>query len=529
MTRLPDPPHADITRSRRILIHAASLGIIADLLLHDGPSGAAFPLWIALAAAALIALLWRDGRSLTREAAIWLGTAVVFASGLAFRDSPELNGLDFVITFGALAMAAVSIGSPRAGLLAARFRDTIWAAVALVRTGAAGFLPDLIRELFRTERRGRPGARSMPVIRSTLIAVSLIIVFGSLLRGADPIFASFVSLPDIDGAAVFAHVAIAVFYAWLVGGWARGALGAKLDAARAPDVLPVSLTQLDVTTALGTLNVLFGAFVIVQLSWFFGGEAFLQARTGLTASAYARQGFFEMLAVVMLVVPLLVSTRAVLLPGRALARRHTALSIPIVMLLGAILFSAAMRMKLYVHYYALTTDRFYPLVFMGWLAAVLAWLAVTVLRGRSRLFIAGVTISGLVVLAGLNLASPDAIVAQFNVNHVRETGADLDVSALTYLSADAAALATNATVATIAGTAERNQMRCDAATRLLDKWGPASRAAMRADRPAAWRSQNVSETHALRVVATHEPELREMRRTSCPAPKVVNAARPAAR
>ena len=64
---------------------------------------------------------------------------------------------------------------------------------------------------------------------------------------------------------------------------------------------------------------------------------FLHARTGLTAAAYARQGFFQMVWVVTLVVPVLVGTRAALRPGKALARRHTLLSLPVIVLLGAII------------------------------------------------------------------------------------------------------------------------------------------------------------------------------------------------
>ena len=101
-----------------------------------------------------------------------------------------------------------------------------------------------------------------------------------------------------------------------------------------------------------------------------------------------------MVWVVALVVPLLLATRAMLAPDPSLARRHTLMSLPIVALLGAIIVSAALRMRLYVHYYGLTTERLYTLVFMGWLAIVLALLATTVLRGRGRAFVGGSVISG---------------------------------------------------------------------------------------------------------------------------------------
>ena len=80
---------------------------------------------------------------------------------------------------------------------------------------------------------------------------------------------------------------------------------------------------------------LFAAFVVAQLGWFFGGEQFLRAATGLTAAQYARGGFFQMLWVVALVVPVLVVTRGALRAGHARSRAGTRCSpLPIVALLG---------------------------------------------------------------------------------------------------------------------------------------------------------------------------------------------------
>jgi hypothetical protein len=110
------------------------------------------------------------------------------------------------------------------------------------------------------------------------------------------------------------------------------------------------------------------------------------------------------------------ATRAALRASLALARRHTMLSVPVIGLLGAIIVSAVLRMRLYVHYYGMTTERFYPLVVMIWLAAVLVWLSLTVLRGWGRPFVAGTVASALATLAALNVADPDLIVARINLN-----------------------------------------------------------------------------------------------------------------
>ena len=45
-----------------------------------------------------------------------------------------------------------------------------------------------------------------PRCGSSLIVAALLLVFGSLLRSADPIFASLVSLPELDVETIASHV-----------------------------------------------------------------------------------------------------------------------------------------------------------------------------------------------------------------------------------------------------------------------------------------------------------------------------------
>jgi hypothetical protein len=235
-----------------------------------------------------------------------------------------------------------------------------------------------------------------------------------------------------------------------------------------------------------------------------------------------------MVWVVLLVVPLLVATRAALQPGRMLARRHTMLALPIIALLGAMIVSAVLRMRLYVRYFGLTTDRLYPVVFMGWLALVLLWLAITVLRGRGRPFVAGAVVSGAAVLAGLHLVSADLIVARTNIaraaNAPRGTGIVLDRAHLAGLSAEAAELATAAALAPLPSLgdpqarldAARN--RCHAATRLLERWGPGSYAVLRRENGYSWRSWNAGESRAIRVIGASAAALHSARRGGCARP-----------
>jgi hypothetical protein len=516
--------------ARALAIGAVTLGVVADSLFHDGPGGLGLAIWVALAAFTFAGVMWRAGRSVPREAAAWLAAAVLFAAALAWRDAEVLTLFNVLATAWCLAMAAIRLRAPRAALFAAHFRETLAAGFRLALDVAAGIVPVVFRDLARPERRAADRGRAVSIARAALLSAAVLLVFGSLLRAADPMFASFISLPDVDFGEAASHVGVVGFFAWLVAGWARSALLPQTER-RVPSY-GFSLRLLDVTAVLATLDVLFAAFVLAQLGWIFGGEAFLRARTGLTAAAFARQGFFQMAWAVALVIPVLVVSRGGLAAGAELRRRHTLLSLPAVGLLGAMIASALLRMKMYVHYYGLTTDRVYPIVAMVWLAFVLAWLASTVLRGRGRTFVAGAIISGLVTLGGLDAADPDLIVARVNVDRAATLApgstagpSALDLAHLASLRGGAVPIAArvvaNSATIPIAFDADAKAAaaaRCDAAQTLLRHWGPKSSERTRVERPAAWRYWNADEATSLTAVAANAPALQAVVQRFCPPP-----------
>lgn len=516
------------TIARSALVSAAVLGITADALMHDSPGGLGLSIWIALLALNAFVLFTRAGRSPSRETLAWLTAAVVFSLGQTFRNSEALFGFDFLATLLSLAMAAISVRDPRAALFAQRMRHTVLTAFDIGVNVAVGALPLAFRDAVLNESRKTAVGRIRGLLRPTIIALVALLVFGSLLRNADPIFASLISLPAFDFENVGSHVVMAGFFAWVVAGWARASLAENATQHRSTAPLPIQVDAADITAALGTLGVLFAAFIATQIGWMFGGEKFLQARTGLTAAAYARQGFFQMVWVVTLVVPIILGTRVALGPGRALARRHTMLSLPVVGLLGAIIVSALLRMKMYVHYYGLTTERLYPTVFMLWLATVVVWLAVTVLRDWGRPFIGGAVISGMAFLLGLNIADPDAIVARTNVARADRPGATsdqaLDLVHLASLRGGGTAIAADAVLRADVGSSLATTpnspaaQRCLASRLLLDRWDQKRPAYRRMKTTGGWRYWNHDDDAAFLAIAMRRGDLERFANEGCAPP-----------
>ena len=194
---------------------------------------------------------------------------------------------------------------------------------------------------------------------------------------------------------------------------------------------------LEVGTVLAVVDVLFLAFVLVQFRYLFGGADHVRAITGLSYAEYARRGFFELVTVAALSLPLLLVADWSLDQGDARrVRRFRQLAGLMLMLLSVVLASALFRMRLYTVEYGLTEQRFYPTAFMAWLVLVFGWFAATVLRGRRERFGIGALLAGWLILAGLNLVNPDAIIARVNLDRAMR-GRPLDAAYTARLSADA--------------------------------------------------------------------------------------------
>ncbi|HEX9165044.1 MAG TPA: DUF4173 domain-containing protein [Gemmatimonadales bacterium] len=503
--------------ARRALLGAALLGILADPLLRNAPWGLGLLVWMTVFAAMTIALVRRHRRPLPLESLVWLAVAVLFAAGLSWRDAEMLRFFDVLAMLGALVLLAMSLDAiPVPGLALARIRDLIRAAFGTGLEVATGVVPLVLRDAeLHTAFHPSGDGRLRRIGRALAIAAPILLVFTLLLTSADPVFGSFFAFLDVDLEVVLSHVVIAGFFAWVVAGWLRRALLARPDAAATSATpLPLTLGPTDVTVALGALNLLFAAFVIVQIGWLFGGEALVLRTTGLSYAEYARRGFFELTGVAALLLPLLLGAQA-LIPASDVRtlRLYRGLAALLVMLLGAILVSAGARMALYVRYYGISADRLYASAFMIWLAVVFVWLVLTVLRSRPRTFATGLVVSGFAVLFTLNVLNPDALVARANLarGEARADGtAGADPRYVASLGGDAVpALVAALTAPGNAGDPAVSGERCAAARILLDRW-----TGERAERIAqSWTQWNLARGRATQTVRAQEAGMRQL---ACP-------------
>jgi hypothetical protein len=495
--------------AKRILFDALFLGSLGDALLHDR-FALGLAIWMAAFALIFVHALRQRGERPSREQTAWLGTALFFAVVFAWRDSEALLFYDFMAMLAALAMLAATTNraSPVRSLLGQYCRSLFFVVRRAVATGALGVLQLLLDAgVEDLPRSWRSGSRRGRLLRAALLALPILMVFGLLFGAADPLFVSVLSLPKIDVGTAVSHLFVVAIVTWAVGGWLYGALADEQKRTIQPARFHLSLGALEITTILGGLVALFALFVGVQVGWLFGGEQLVRSTTGLGYADYARHGFLELVMVALLIIPVLLGTRAALNDDDSRAiQRHRLLTIPLLVLIAGVMASAVGRMALYVHYYGLSTDRLFALVFMGWLAIVLAWFSLTTLRGRTRDFAAGMVITGFMTIAAVNVANPDDLVVRVNVAR----GTPIDYSYLTgALRADAVPGIVRALsgppVAQNGSPARTDEVRerCRAVSQLMRRW-------VSSTRDMDWRSWNASRWRARRAIAARESELREV-------------------
>ena len=107
-------------------------------------------------------------------------------------------------------------------------------------------------------------------------------------------------------------------------------------------------------------------------------------------------------------------------------------------LLFVIMASAVQRLVLLTGElgYGLTTVRFYPMVFMTWLAVVFVWFTVTVLRNKRNYFAWGALWSAIVILGAMNLMNPEKFIIETNLRLMQQ-GRDFDAFYAGSMSDDA--------------------------------------------------------------------------------------------
>jgi Domain of unknown function (DUF4173) len=356
------------------------------------------------------------------ERALWL------AAALAFLAMGFLRAAEWI--FPLCVLASMACGS-----IAMAGGKTVRGLVfGVLGVGLAGLrsLPWVAKGF---SKRGPVGIR--PFI-SVGVALVLLLIFGSLLAGADKGFNDFLEglVPDLE---VGVYVRMA-FYGAVA---AFGALGACYLVAAPPEInedvesKPGSLRVKDYALPVGVLVVLFAGFVGTQLTVLFGGEKYVMETAGVTFAEYARSGFWQLLWVTILTLGVIAGVARFAV--KKTAREQLWLRIllgSLTVLTLVIVTSALSRMWFYQQAYGWTVLRLLVASCEVWLAVVYLMVIASGISLRANWLPKAIIGTGTAFFLAVLVMNPERTVADYNVTRFEATK-KIDTRYLSQLSEDA--------------------------------------------------------------------------------------------
>ncbi len=429
--------------SKRLWTTTILLGIAFDLLFWKKAPGISFAIFVALVLLSGMRVLAEDGIRPHKRALGLLLPIGFFAVMTFIRAEPLTTFLNVVLTLVFLSFFALTYLGGR--WFSYSISDYVAGQFRLLGSVLGGGL-SLNAEM--REKRKQNGEESeakkfVPILRGLLIALPVVAIFAGLLSSADLVFAErmnkFVELFRLENLPEYIFRGILVLMvAYALVGVLLYAAGKSRDEKLIGEEKPLMTPFLGFTEAsivLGSVLILFAAFVIVQFQYFFGGQVNINIE-GYTYAEYARRGFGELVAVAVFSLLLFLGLSSVTRRAAEMEKKvFSGLGITLVLLVLVMLVSAFKRLTLYETAYGFSRLRTYSHVFMIWLGILLITVVVLEIIRKQRVFAPAMALAIIGFVASLSLLNVDAFIVHQNMMR-SAGGAELDFAYLADLSDD---------------------------------------------------------------------------------------------
>lgn len=402
----------------RLILVALAVGLLAAILLPGNAIGLGM---LAVLTCGGAALWLASPRRSSRWS--WFTAALALPLGLTtvLRDDPTVTFFAVAVA-GVLAATACTDARSVAGMVAA---CAAWPASALRG------LPLLDRSIRVLARQGN----AWSILRTAVVSLVLLLVFGGLLASADAVLGSWASalVPDISDMVVFRVFTLVFFAGVVLAGLYLAINPPTVDGPRVAARIPTREWQVP----LGVVIAIFVVFLAAQAAALFGGHDYVMRTTGVTYAESARQGFGQLTVATALVLLLVAGVRALGRAGTDRARRSmTTMNAILCVLTLLVVASALRRMALYQEAFGYTTLRVSVDLFEVWLGLVVLAVLISLFTPSRRWLGRTVLVAGAVMAIFGTVSNTSAWVAEHNIERWEETG-KLDTFYLSSLPADA--------------------------------------------------------------------------------------------
>jgi hypothetical protein len=424
-----------------------ALGWLFDFLFWEQAPGINFAIFWTAGLIAAFYLLLSDGLRPHRSALILLPLFGFFAAVTFIRAEPMTTFLAYTFTMFALTILAVTYLGGR--WMQYSLSDYVAKFAALLGSMAARpvlFSVD-VRKTQAEAGVKPPRFNVMPIVRGIVIALPIVAIFASLLASADVVFGQrlddFIKLFKLEDLPeyIFRLIYILVIGYALAGVVLHASTSSKDEklVGEEKPLVPPFLGFTESTIVLGSVLVLFAAFVVVQFQYFFGGTTNINVE-GYTYAEYARRGFGELVTVAFFALMMLLTLSGVTKRETETQRRiYSGMGIGLVALLLVMLVSAYQRLGLYEAVYGFSRLRTYTHVFLIWIGLLLVATIVLEILRKERMFAFAMLVASFGFAVSLPILNVDAFIVRQNIQREinGQAAEDLDSQYFIELSDDA--------------------------------------------------------------------------------------------
>lgn len=246
-----------------------------------------------------------------------------------------------------------------------------------------------------------------------IIAIPLLFIMTLLLSSADAVFAQmferiFEAIRMWDIICILALMTVVFFSSYAL----YAALAKKNVTEEVTDCKIFDPVIAIVAT--GALSILYLMFSVIQIIYLFIGN--MQLPEGYTYASYAREGFFQLLAVCIL-------NLLVLLICLYLFQDNIVLKMILTIISGCtyiMILSSALRMIMYINQYNLTFKRIQVLWTLAVIFLLMTGITIFIYHKRFPLFVYGIAVVTIFYIA-LSFSRPDYWIARYNLTNEEYT------------------------------------------------------------------------------------------------------------
>ena len=390
--------------------------IISVFCIYKNPSGILFPIMIVSTLVYLAMALEKLGRPLQKSSLFYLISLMLLGVSTFCTDDGRIIALNKLFIFLLIIV-----------LLLRQFCDTSKWQLGKHLTGMLQLLFCSIGEMGRPFGDGLKYCKEKNKVLSKNVAAVLIgigvafpllWIVSMLLADADAVFGKMVdsalrglqlsnTFGNCLGIAFRVVVIFVLAYAWLSYLSAGGVKSECQEYRKGDPVIAITVTGI-----LSAVYLLFSGIQVIFL--FFGGGNLPE---GYTYAGYAREGFFQLLAVSILNLLIVLVALYLFADHKVLKGILTVMSLcTFVMIL-----SSALRMIMYIRYYYLTFQRVFVLWTLVILFVLFTGVIINIYKKEFDLFRYGVVVVTVVYLA-FSFSHPDYYIAKVNLSRAYYEG-----------------------------------------------------------------------------------------------------------